>query len=350
MSSSSCAAEVVRNVFAANNIGVALLSQHCYAQAAATFLDVLRVFRACMVKQTDEEMTELIRAANEYYHQALQQLSKPEPFRNHTMIPYVLTVVTWSSITSDCYRDNHNPKAISVFNNKRFPNILYPFRIEDLHLSTEEFSTAEDDGTSLTYLQQALKVQTSIIMHNFALAHMCLAQSIKISRHSQSSSRVVKTAGKETHGVNNCIGHSLFSIGSDYVTKNNVIASRLLAMAASLCIEESVEECVAHYSKSADGSVVLDYFMSNIQCFLFQVSQGDTQSERQLLPQCKLLDDAVLQMEQMVQSIKQWTAMIEKSSTYSSKNVSAVTVSTMTDEVKGTKKTIISSNGIAPAA
>jgi hypothetical protein len=333
---------IVRNVVASNNVGVALLTQGCYKQAAETFHDVLKILRASMVHPSLQEIVDITAATNLYYNVAIQRLRRPEPCQHHENFPYQLNIVSWRSVTSDCYSHDqleHSSNTGCGSELSKMSPRLYPFRIEDVDIISGEWITEVDGETSLAHVQELFKIESSIIMHNFGLAHMCMAESIKFSSFSNSSNTIL--SNQQSMQVD------LHDPHVNTEMKNNILASRLFSMSASLCFEDTAEECIANYSVSSDGSVLLQYLISNIQSFMIAVSQGRDQARQQMLD-LNLLCESVQQMNHMVYTIKQWNTLFSLYVSKPSKKL-AVNVTTVVSD-PGAVKSMSSLNKIAPAA
>jgi hypothetical protein len=338
MSTGSSSTVGARYAIAVNNIGVELLHKHCYAQAGTTFEDSLLLLKAPL----NNNFLEL---AQDFYQRALDRILRPDPsHRASNPPPYMITVVTWNNCTSTCYsRQGHThtlddvdvEAGVSLAQNQDASSIaskswttLYPFRMEDVDLSTGDCDNITGPSA---HDSEFLKVESSIIMHNFGLSFMCQAASNWGTTRPQTVATARPSLSTSTPPM--VINAPCF--------RSTIVAARLLKIAASVWFEENTGKILLRYSLSSTGSYALHYFMKNLQALLIlhlhPLQNAFTEVAEALLS----LSEALETIRTLLRTIRRWNSDFFPSLSASSVPTSDVDV--LPDHV-------FFSDSIAPAA
>jgi hypothetical protein len=130
--------QVYRGAVALNNIGVDLLERKCYGQALVTIVDATVAMKTALRNPGNASLTpnDTIHVA-EMVERANKRRSRPSPMERQT--------------------------SLDMLN--QADNILYPIRIGDVHADLRCPSNLSDPD-----------VQGAIVLYNFALANLCVAQ------------------------------------------------------------------------------------------------------------------------------------------------------------------------------
>jgi exonuclease VII small subunit len=153
-----CLSRDHRAAIALNNMGVSLLERRAYRQGMETLKDAIFVMkcvlrpRSIISSQGLGEMPSSISYAEEKVHRASKRMANPQPIPSAMCIDVVSRCATFS------HYPHHSDSVLRMSSSS-------PLRIE----ATDHISLEDRDSD----------LESSIMLYNFGLAHLCMAKLVK---------------------------------------------------------------------------------------------------------------------------------------------------------------------------
>lgn len=144
-----------RNAIALNNMGVLLLNKHCYRQALETLNDSISLLKQSSLSddvESSSATTEYSLEAAKKNHVALKRLSQPEICNLSECTAIEVVVSSDFSLEEACFATEG-----------RFVDVFHPIRIDEIDVSYR--------------LDFDIDFECGVVLHNFAIAHLCMWQS-----------------------------------------------------------------------------------------------------------------------------------------------------------------------------